>query len=64
MRIFGKVYNFDVLLGFVFRIETDPVVAMVPAFVEPVPVVPGHPNDVTWKKFKKRFKDESSGFRM
>ena len=50
MGIIWKIDHFDLFACFVFRVEPDPVASMVPTLVEPVPVVTGNTNHVTWTK--------------
>jgi len=47
MRIRGKLDFLDHLLGFELWIKSNSVAAMVPAFIEAIPMVSGHTYDVT-----------------
>ena len=50
MGIIWEIDHFDLFACFVFRVEPDPVAPMVATLVEPVPVVTGNTNHVTWTK--------------
>ena len=56
MRIGRKINDFNLFASFVFRVEPDPVGAMISALVEPIPMVTGYTDYVTWKNKFEQFK--------